>query len=101
MDCEEVSYEFRNDFIVYSYKNFENVLGLNIFMWFTVNDGYLGVYEKKDLNVDFIVGKDGIIEIVFKDDKSSCCYKGYCKNISELFEFLESVSDYWGFGGLF
>ncbi len=101
MDCEKVLYEFKNDAIVYTYNNLEHILALNIFIWFTMEDGYLGVYEKKDLNVDFIVGKDGIIEIIFKDDKSSYCYKGYCKNASELLEFLESASDYWGFGGLF
>jgi len=101
MDCEEVNCEFKNDSIVYFYKNLEHILPLDIFIWFTMDYGYLGIYEKKDINLDFMVNKNGIIEIFFKDDKDSCCYKGKCKNILELLGFLENISDLWGFGGLF
>ncbi len=101
MDCEDVSYEFKNDSIAYIYRDLEHILALNIFMWFSMDYGYLGIYEKKNINVDMKINKNGFIELVFNDDKGSCCYKGFCENASELFECIESFCDLWGFSGLF
>jgi hypothetical protein len=101
MACESVLYEFKTNAITYFYKDLENILRLDIFIWFPMDYGFLGIYESKSVDAELIVRKDGSIDINFKDGDKACCYKGMCKNISELLEFLEEISNYWGFGGLF